>query len=300
MSARAAVRERRRAAAGTSRSRVLRLRPAASSSPRSSAQLRRHADGFGARVVAQALRDDLGDAVAAHRHAVEDVGGLHRPLLVRDDDELRAVGEAPQQLDEAADVRVVERGLDLVEEVERARPREEEREEERDRAERLLAAGEQREPRDLLARRLELDLDAGLLAPRRRRRTSSRPLPPGKSVAATSAKCCSTARVRLLEARSTVSRQLGAQLLELLERALEVLALLDELLEPLLLPRVLLGGERVDLAERLAAPLEALDLRPQLVGLLVGQRLGLAALREARASTSSRSRPSRAASTWTA
>ena len=52
-------------------------------------------------------------------------------------------GVAAQQLDEAADVRVVERGLDLVQEVERVRPREEEREQERDRSERLLAAGEQ-------------------------------------------------------------------------------------------------------------------------------------------------------------
>ena len=66
-------------------------------------------------------RDDLRDAVGAHRDAVEHVGRLHRPLLVRDHDELRAVGVAPKQLDEAADVRVVERGLDLVEEVERAR-----------------------------------------------------------------------------------------------------------------------------------------------------------------------------------
>ena len=38
-------------------------------------------------------RDDLRDAVAGHRDAVEAVGGLHRALLVGDDDELRAVGE---------------------------------------------------------------------------------------------------------------------------------------------------------------------------------------------------------------
>ena len=80
------------------------------------------------------------------------------------DDELRAVGVAAEERDEAADVRVVERGLDLVEQVERARPREEEREEERDRAERLLAAGEQREPGDALPGRPQLDLDARLLA----------------------------------------------------------------------------------------------------------------------------------------
>src|SRR5437870_9772407 len=46
--------------------------------------------------------------------------------------------------DEAPDVRVVESGLDLVQQVEGARSREEEREQERDRPERLLSAGEQR------------------------------------------------------------------------------------------------------------------------------------------------------------
>src|SRR4030095_1517425 len=110
----------------------------------------------------QAPGDDLRDAVAAHRHAVEHVCGLHRLLLVCDDDELRRLGVAAQELDEAADVGVVEGGLDLVEEVERARPREEEREQERDRAERLLATREERQPGDALAGRAELDLDPGL------------------------------------------------------------------------------------------------------------------------------------------
>src|SRR5690348_12728354 len=84
----------------------------------------------GGLVAREAARDDLRDPVAAHRHAVEDVRRLHRPLLVRDHDELRAVGVAPQQLDEAADVRVVQRRLHLVQEVERAGPGEEERKQE--------------------------------------------------------------------------------------------------------------------------------------------------------------------------
>src|SRR3982750_1394917 len=83
---------------------------------------------------------------------------------MRDDDELRAVGVAAQELDEAADVRVVERGLDLVEQVERARTSQEEREQERDRTQCLLAAREKRQARNALARRTQLDLDAGLLA----------------------------------------------------------------------------------------------------------------------------------------
>jgi hypothetical protein len=60
---------------------------------------------------------------------------------MRNHDELRAFAVLPQQRDKAPDIRVVERRLDLVEQIERTGAREEEREEERDRAERLLAAG---------------------------------------------------------------------------------------------------------------------------------------------------------------
>ena len=109
-------------------------------------------------------RDDLRDAVAAHRDAVQHVGGLHRALLVRDHDELGLVRVAPQKLDETADVGVVERGFDLVQEIERARLREEEREQERDRAERLLAAGEHSQARDALPCRPQLDLHPGFAA----------------------------------------------------------------------------------------------------------------------------------------
>src|SRR5207248_1943727 len=62
----------------------------------------------------------------------------------------------------APDSRDVERGLNLVEQVERTRPREEQREEERDRAERLLAAREKRQPLHPLAGRPQLDLDPRL------------------------------------------------------------------------------------------------------------------------------------------
>ena len=170
----------------------------------------------------EASRDDLRDAVGPHRHAVEDIGGLHRPLLVRHDDELRAIRVAAEELDEARDVRVVERCLDLVEEVEGARPREEEREEERDRAERLLAAGEEREARDALAGGPELDLDPGLspvlvgldepkpaLTAREERRGDLLEV------------LCDRGE-RLREPTLDGRRQLGAQLLELLEALLEI------------------------------------------------------------------------------
>ena len=69
----------------------------------------------------QADRDDPRDARLLHRHAVETVGRLHRPLVVRDDDELRPLAEVPQQGDEAPDVRVVERRVEFVQDAEGAR-----------------------------------------------------------------------------------------------------------------------------------------------------------------------------------
>src|SRR5207247_8626353 len=126
----------------------------------------------------------------------------------------------PQEARETADVRVVERRLDLVEQVEGARPGEEEAEEERDRAERLLAAGEEREPRDALAGRAQLDLDAVLAvvvlgepqAPlaageQRRGDVGEMPLDGGE---------------RLGEASLDGLREVAAELLELAEALLEV------------------------------------------------------------------------------
>ena len=110
----------------------------------------------------------------------------------------------------------------------------------------------------------QLDLDARLARPRSSGSVSrSRPSPPGKSVAATSAKCCCTAANVSVEAPLDRLRQLGAELLELVEARLEVGALRRELVEPRLLGLVLLLRERVDAAERLAAALEPLELRPR-------------------------------------
>ena len=87
----------------------------------------------------------------------------------------------------------------------------------------------------------------------------SRPSPPGKRVAATSWKCRSTAVEGLGEPLLDRLGQLPPELLELVEAALEVGPLRDELLQPLLLGLVLLLRERVDLTELLAPPLEPLE-----------------------------------------
>ena len=67
-----------------------------------------------------------------------------------------------EQVAEALDIGVVERRVDLVEHADRRRVGQEHGEDQRERGQRLLAAGEQRQGLRLLARRLGEDLEAGL------------------------------------------------------------------------------------------------------------------------------------------
>ena len=199
-----------------------------------------------------------------------------------------------QHLQEAVDVEVVEGGLDLVEDVERARAGEEDREQERERGHRLLAAGEQREALGRLARGRDLDLHAhvvlrallflfGLAAgssvsappstgrgPASSLTSRSAPRPPGKRCSTTSSKFFAAAskvsskaslmrrsvsRIRLWSSRSAVSRSCAL--------GLELLDVLERLL-------VLGLRERVDGAELLAAALQALDAGVQRGALVLG------------------------------
>jgi len=79
---------------------------------------------------------------------------------VGDHYELRTVGIAAQQRQEAVEVEVVQRGLDLVEKVERTGPRQEHGEQEGQRRHRLLAARQERQALAGLAGGGDLDLDA--------------------------------------------------------------------------------------------------------------------------------------------
>ena len=105
--------------------------------------------------------DDAADRVVPDGHAVQRVGGLDRPPVVGDDDELRLVGEAPERVGEAPDVGLVERRVDLVEDAERDRPDLEHGEQQGDRRQGPLAARQHRERLGLLARWPGDDLDAG-------------------------------------------------------------------------------------------------------------------------------------------
>src|ERR1700737_1682788 len=108
-------------------------------------------------------RDHLRDAAIVHGHAVEHVGRLDRAAVVGDEEELRPVGELAQRLREAADVALVERGIDLIEDAEGRGLDTQDREKQRRRCQRPLATGELRETTDALARGPSVDLDAGIL-----------------------------------------------------------------------------------------------------------------------------------------
>ena len=170
------------------------------------------------------------------------------------------------------EVGVVEGGLDLVHDVERARPRLEDRDEQGHRDEGALAAGEQAEPLDLLARRAGLDLDAGREHVAGSVRTS-RPSPPGKRRAKTRSNWASVswkASVKTSSTRSSTSLTMSSR--SRLER-LRSSSWVGEEGVPLLERRELLERERVDPAEGLQA---ALGLAQPLLLLVahVGGRLG--------------------------
>src|SRR5262245_20505835 len=106
--------------------------------------------------------DQLRDTRLLHGNAVQAVGDLHGFAVVGDDDELGVLLHAAQHLDEPADIGVVEGGVNLVEQAERARLVLEHAEHQRDGGQRLLAAREQLDALKALAGRLGDDLDPAL------------------------------------------------------------------------------------------------------------------------------------------
>src|SRR6266542_292907 len=109
--------------------------------------------------LAKAHADDRRDTRLLHRDTVNGIGRLHRPRVVRDDDELCLILELRQQAHVAADVGVVQGGVHLVEQAERARLGEENGEQQRDRDEGALAGGQQVDALRPFAPRRRMDLD---------------------------------------------------------------------------------------------------------------------------------------------
>ena len=85
-------------------------------------------------------RDQLGDAAFGHRYAEKAVDTRHRDAVVGYDQEAGAggVGDLAEQSTEPIDIGVVERRVDLVEDANRRGIGEKNREEQRERRQRLL------------------------------------------------------------------------------------------------------------------------------------------------------------------
>src|SRR5947199_223542 len=192
--------------------------------------------------------DDLRDACPLHRDAVERVGHLHRPAVVGDEHELRSRGHLADELIEATDVRLVERRVDLVEQAEGCGADQEQRQDERRRGERLLTAREKPERLELLACRLDDDLDPRLASLFRRDELEAR-----LAVREELGKDLGELLVRrgegLLEALARGAGELGDRAPEVVERALEVGPLCDEELAPRAQLLELAGGGGIDVAE---------------------------------------------------
>ena len=104
--------------------------------------------------------DEAGDAGFAHGNADQLVAGLHGAFAVGDDDELGLSRHFAQKRAQAADVGVIQRGIDFVQEAEWRRVQAEEREDERERGQGFFAAGEDAQVFDFFARRAHGDGDA--------------------------------------------------------------------------------------------------------------------------------------------
>ncbi len=62
------------------------------------------------------LRHDPRHAIA-HRHAVKGISDLHRPLLMRNDNELRLLTQLLEDLQKPRKIHIIKSGLDLVHDV---------------------------------------------------------------------------------------------------------------------------------------------------------------------------------------
>src|SRR5579863_182751 len=191
------------------------------------------------------------DAGLVHGYAEKRGRQLHGRLVVGDEDELHAVGHVAHDIAEAADVVLIERRVDLIEQAEGRGIQVEDREHQRDGGKCLLAAGQQVDAAVLLAGRAGHDGDArvqGIVAHELEVRVPAAE-EPRKALLQTGVDALES----LLEARARLLVAAPHRLLDGVERGGQVVELPIQVLLALGLLLELVDRGEVDLAEPLDA-----------------------------------------------
>ena len=193
-----------------------------------------------------------------------------------DDDELRTAAQLIDHVDESAEIHVVEGGLDLVENVERAWSRLEQRHKKCHRGKAALATREQGQPLDALTGWASLDIDSRRQHVRRIGEDEPT-FASGEQPREDQFELALHVPVGLREDFLHACIHFLDDVEQVVPRALEIVELLGQEALALLQRRVFLQGERVDSAEQRETALGFLEsflLLASYVG--VGRRLGLA------------------------
>ena len=204
---------------------------------------------------------------------VEDLGLGHGRVVVGHDQELLLPRQPGQNTVEANHVRVIERGVDLVEHVEGTGVHGLKGEEEGQRGQRPLPSGEERQLLQALARRLRQDLHAGV------ERVLHLVLEAESGAAAREELAEELLEIdghRLEDGAETIVDLLlqpPAQLEQLSRRVLQVLKLGGECLAAIAHLVVLHGSEQVDGAHGVELPLKPGDLSLRLLPIELGHLL---------------------------
>ena len=175
-------------------------------------------------------------------------------LLVRDDDQLRGLLEILEHLEQAQQVALIKRRLDLVHDIERRRTRLENRDQHRKSGKRSFTTGQQRKSLDLLSCRPRFNLDAGR---QHVRRVGERELALTTREQTTEDRreLFSGISKRISEDRLHVLIHFVDELQQLGAGVRQVLDLPHQILMPFLKRRELFQSQRIDLAQSLKVAL---------------------------------------------
>ncbi len=207
--------------------------------------------------VAQPHPYQLADPGLLHRRPVEDIGRLHRPLVVRDDDELRVPSELPQNLRVPPDVGVIQRRVHLVQNHERRWLHLQQREQNRRRRQRPLSTRQLQQIPRLLPGHRNRNIDPAVQHVLRVRQRQFR-LAPIEEADEVLLKSLLDRFEGRQKSGGRLPIDLDYRLPNILPRRLQIRSLAGQEFQPLPHPIVLLNRPQIHLPQRRHSPLQFL------------------------------------------